>query len=303
MTDTPLVRVLGLTAVDGLVPLAGTASWTGASRLLRDALREVGTHTRIRTPTRLWALLHSGPMPPGLSWRRLLADATVGRLAAAVAPLDQAASARIACWNLRSTRALHTTKSEAKRGVLHAWLRAGRTVLLQETHWLDGDRDAQAALFPACTVHSSSPPRTGAGQAGGVAIVVPAPGDITREYVLIPGYAIAADIRTPEMSYRAVSVYLPPDRSVTMSESSGVGFSLYQMAPPYTPGATSTWIFCLHARARNRRSTNCWTPSGALAARCPQARASPASAMAAPALTTCWFPAASPGAVACTHAG
>ena len=158
MTDTPLARVLGLPTLDDPVPLACSARWTGAARLLRDALRSVGTHTRIRTPTRLWALLHPGPLPPRLTWRRLLADATVGRLAAAVAPLDQAASARLACWNLRSTRALHTTKNETKRGVVHAWLRAGRTVLLQETHWLDGDQDAQASLFQACDVHSSSPP-------------------------------------------------------------------------------------------------------------------------------------------------
>ena len=200
MTDTPLARVLGLSSLDDPVPLACSARWTGAARLLRDALRGVGTHTRVRTPTRLWALLHSGPLPSRLTWRLLLCDFTVGRLSAAVAPLDQASSARLACWNLRSTRALHTTKSEAKRGVLHAWLRAGRTVLLQETHWPDGDRDAQAALFPSCTVHSSSPPRTGVGQAGGVAIVVPAPGTISQEHVLIPGYAIAADIRTPDIT-------------------------------------------------------------------------------------------------------
>ena len=236
MTETPLARVLGLADLDDPVPLACSARWTGASRLLRDALRDVGTHTRIRTPTRLWALLHPGPLPARLTWQLLLGEATVGQLAAAVAPLDQAATARIACWNLRSTRALHTTKNETKRGVVHAWLRAGRTVLLQETHWLDGDQDAQASLFQACDVHSSSPPRLGSGQAGGVAIIVPAPGSITQEHVLVPGYAIAADVKTPGLTYRAVSIYLPPDRASQMAAELRRSLLALPAGPPVYAG-------------------------------------------------------------------
>ena len=53
---------------------------------------------------------------------------------------------------------------ETKRGVVSAWLRQGRVVLLQETHWPAEDASAQQAVFLAARLVATATERLRVGQ-------------------------------------------------------------------------------------------------------------------------------------------
>eukprot|EP00969_Alexandrium_andersonii_P065658 2894149-Alexandrium_andersonii.AAC.1 len=87
----------------------------------------------------------------------------------------------------------HSPKTEAKLAVVTEQLRAGRTVLLQETHWRPAIAPIWEALFTDASVCYSAARRgPQGGWQGGVAILVPRPAVIRSSRVLVEGVAVLA---------------------------------------------------------------------------------------------------------------
>jgi len=168
-----------------------------------------------RSPTAFWRAFHGGPLPIGAAWARLLQDAKFDGLDQLPRPPDRGAALRIASWTARWLVDLGNAKAQRNRVALGRRLRAGRIVLLQETH-----RDGTAAaiwarwVFLHCRVFAApATTAAGGGPHGGVAVLCPAPLACADGRVVVPGCAVAAVIEDPcGLQHTVVSVYLPPGR-------------------------------------------------------------------------------------------
>ena len=95
----------------------------------------------------------------------------------------------------------HSVQSILKRQRIRRWLDAGKIILLQGTHWEASAFAVWENLFPATTIIASEADNG----AGGVAIIIPPSVEITHRRVIVPGYAVMADLRCREQPVRVLS--------------------------------------------------------------------------------------------------
>ena len=93
-------------------------------------------------------------------------------------------------WNARWLVDPHSAVNTNKRQLRRRWLDVGKVVLLQETHWTTADKAIWTTLFPAATVIGTETEHS----AGGVAIIAPPGVRIVRHQIVVPGYAILAEV-------------------------------------------------------------------------------------------------------------
>ena len=142
--------------VEGLpLPTAHSPAWRTARNSLRTALAAAGAPSRVRSPRALGLLLRGIPPGPGETWGSHLTGCGWSELCRALRTGNSAAGLRLASWNLRWMVSPHTAQNAAKRNAIRQWLEAGRTVLLQETHWSPEDQAVWGARFPAAQLFAA----------------------------------------------------------------------------------------------------------------------------------------------------
>ena len=191
-----------------LLPLARSRTWSSQTESLREWARSHECNTRILSPGSLWTILHQTPAPNGATWSDLIAEHTPADLLATLKDRCATEGPGFAPWNVKWLVDPHSVQNILKRQRIRRWLDAGKITLLQETHWETSDLAVWETLFPAATIVASE----AASGAGGVAIIVPPSVEVTHNRVIVPGYAIMADLRYREQSFRVLSWYPPPGR-------------------------------------------------------------------------------------------
>ena len=156
----------------------------------------------------LWTILHQTPVPNGATWSDLIAEHTPEDLLAALKGSKRNRRARLrfveCTLAYRSTFGTKYPEAPAHQKVVRRW----EITLLQETHWEASDLAVWENLFPAATIVASEADNG----AGGVAIIIPPSVEITHRRVIVPGYAVMADLRFREQPIR-VLVMVPPARA------------------------------------------------------------------------------------------
>ena len=71
-----LWEAAGRPPISGRLPPARSWAWSEAKKRLRQAMLDLGTDCRIKSPSSLWDTLHASPMPPNATWGLLFGDAT-----------------------------------------------------------------------------------------------------------------------------------------------------------------------------------------------------------------------------------
>ena len=198
--------------VEGLpLPTAHSPAWRTARNSLRTALAAAGAPSRVRSPRALGLLLRGIPPGPGETWGSLLTGCGWSELCRALRTGNSAAGLRLASWNLRWMVSPHTAQNAAKRNAIRQWIEAGRTVLLQETHWSPEDQAVWGACFPAAQLFAAPAvqgPR--GGPQGGVAILLPLGVRVVAHRVLVPGCALEVRAEVEGRAVRFLSLYVPP---------------------------------------------------------------------------------------------
>jgi len=158
-----LWAALGRPQLTALLPLGSSEQWRAARALLNLAV-PLAPRT-MQSPTALWRTLHGGTPPRGATWAALLTDGDYTALQDPPRHSGQRGSIRLASWNARWIVDLSSATVARKRAAVGRQLRAGRVLLIQETHW-DGAAAAVwgGGVFPHCRVIAS--PAT-AGPGGG----------------------------------------------------------------------------------------------------------------------------------------
>ena len=193
------------------LPTAHSPAWRAIRSNLRAALTSAGAPPRVRSPRALGLLLRGTPPGPGETWGSLLAGGGWSELCRALRTGNSAAGLRLASWNLRWMVSPHTAQNAAKRDAIRQWLEAGRTVLLQETHWTPEDQAVCGACFPAAQLFAAPAvlgPR--GGPQGGVAILLPLGVGVSSHRILVPGCALEVRAEIEGRMVRFLSLYVPP---------------------------------------------------------------------------------------------
>ena len=169
-----------------LLPLARSRTWSSQAESLREWAKAHECNDRIRSPGSLWTILHQTPVPNGATWSDLIAEHTPEDLLAALKGRSATEGPGFASWNVRWPVDLHSVQNILKRQHIRRWSNAGKSTLLQETHWETSDLAVWKNLFPAATIVASEADNG----AGGVAIIIPPSVEITHRRVIVPGYAV-----------------------------------------------------------------------------------------------------------------
>jgi len=196
------------------LPPSRAGTWRLARGALRLALRRLGITTVPRSASTLWNVIHGGSPPAGATWDALCRDTLLNTLATKLSSPNLGGAGNFANWNVRWIRDHHTEAAEAKRAIVFRLLRMGRIVLLQETHWSRAHAATWASSFPTskvCAAPCIEGPQ--GGDCGGVAVIVPAGYQVTRETILLDGCCLEVVVRRlaaphDEQTFRCI--YLPP---------------------------------------------------------------------------------------------
>jgi len=213
MDHPALWEALGRPRLTALLPFGRSAQW----RAMRARIGEAYSlpACSLLSPTGLWRAIHGCAPPRGATWEALLHGGRSDALLDLCPGPAGGGGIRLASWNARWLVDLGSEVVVQKKAMIARQLRAGRLVLLQETHWDDTTAAIwTGGVFPHCRVAAAPAcAGPGGGPQGGVAILCPAPFQCGEARILHPGCAVAVDVVAPGRDpITIVSVYLPPGR-------------------------------------------------------------------------------------------